>query len=378
MAKKIKEKQTEVTENQENSTEFKPSAQPTTVFPTSPFAKQTEEVKTTEENNKTEKSEQTSTAKPTDIVPTSAPTAVVPLSPSTELIPDDPRSIAIFNKEDNGEVIEFTPDLSKTRAELKFDEVDFNGFYDLAELLNKDVYSVVEDCYIYQLRCLMNKIGKVVVRFNISADEIGNILYNTHLLNAKEALFSPAFIPVCRKEINKDPSINQNVGAIIDFPMGESSLKTKLIGVRECINKGVDGVTVMVPSMLFAKDKAKELKKHIKKISKQRGAEIGVAVSAMDVDEAGIKSLTKFVDKFKTKHVTYVFGNVTEGELNAKIAEINKYRTKKELRVLANINTIKGVTVLVKSNVDVILTPYADDIGKELIAKFKIKSLKLL
>ena len=168
------------------------------------------------------------------------------------------------------------------------------------------------------------------------------------------------------------------MGALIDFPFGESSLKSKLLSVKECISFGVDSVTVMTPNLLMDKAKIKELKKLIKKLGKFKSVSRGVAISAMDVNTSEIKTLMKFVEKFKINHVTFIFGNVTAEELTNKILEIKKFKGKKELRILANVDTIEAVNELTKLDVDVILTPFADEIGKELVKKFKIKRIKLM
>lgn len=287
-----------------------------------------------------------------------------------------PSDLSVISGEDRSAVITF----SQPKYEQKFQEekVDFSGFYALASLLNKPLEEVVEDCYLFGLKNLMNKIGKVIVRYNLSGEEIGKVLHNTSQFNAKEVLFSPAFLPACKKEINKNPQINQDVGALIDFPFGESSLKSKLLSVKECISFGVDSVTVMTPNLLMDKAKIKELKKLIKKLGKFKSVSRGVAISAMDVNTSEIKTLMKFVEKFKINHVTFIFGNVTAEELTNKILEIKKFKGKKELRILANVDTIEAVNELTKLDVDVILTPFADEIGKELVKKFKIKRIKLM
>lgn len=255
--------------------------------------------------------------------------------------------------------------------------IDFTGFYALAELMNMSMQEALDKCCTFQLKNLMSKIGKVLLRYNTTSEEMGKILFNTSALGVKETLVSPVYVNMCRSEINKNRELNQHIGAIIDFPFGESDFKSKIIGIKENIKSGVDSVTVMLPSMLLAKDRQRELKKQIKRIARFSGAEKGVAVSASDVTDEQIKILMKLVEKYNLAFTTLVFGNITEEELIVKVSAADKCKVKKQLKVLANVDSANGITELFKLKTDVILTPYADEIGRELVEKFKIKNLEL-
>ena len=56
---------------------------------------------------------------------------------------------------------------------------------------------------------------------------------------------------------------------------------------------------------------------------------------------------------------------------------VNKYRGAKKVRVLANVDSAEAVSELLKLKADMVLTPYADEIGKTLVERFNIKSVKL-
>ena len=49
----------------------------------------------------------------------------------------------------------------------------------------------------------------------------------------------------------------------------------------------------------------------------------------------------------------------------------------KKIFVFANVSSPEGIIALFKNQVDKILTPFADDIGKDLLKRFKVKSIKL-
>ena len=298
-----------------------------------------------------------------------------------EEVKKESSSLVIFTSEEkNGDAIVFSDE--KRVSEYNLDkqgkkEPDFSAFYELAALLDMSVEETLDRCCMFQVRNLMGRLGKVIIRYNVTSDEISKILHNTNLLKTSEVLISPAYLPTCKKIIEKRPEINQNTGIIVDFPFGESSFKSKFLNVKESVKAGVDSVTVMLPTMLFEKNMQKELKKQARKIGKVRGVERGIALSVMDIEKENVKSAIKIIEKTKVNFITLVFGNVTEIELKERIKAVLSGKNKKKIKVLANVDTCKGVTELIKLKVDTILTPYADDIGKELLQRFKIQSVKL-
>ncbi len=306
---------------------------------------------------------------------------IIKSEPLGEEIKEEVNSLTAFTNAESSEVIEFFEEKKETKDKkrIKGDkkEPDFTAFYELASLLDMSIEETLDKCCMFQVRNLMAKLGKVIIRYNVTSEEISKILHNTNLLSTGEVLFSPAYLPICKKIIAKNPEVNQTTGVIVDFPFGESSFKSKFLNVKESVKSGVDTVTVMLPTMLFEKNMQKELKKQVKKIGKVRSAETGVAISVMDIETENVKSALKIIDKTKIKFVTLVFGNVNEVELKDKISAVLGGKIKKKIKVLANVDSTKGVTELIKLKVDRILTPYADDIGKELLNRFKIQSVKL-
>ncbi len=257
------------------------------------------------------------------------------------------------------------------------DEENFDGFPDLARIMNMTVAELREEFFLFQIRKLMSKLAKTVIRFNISDKEMGRLFNNAKLLEMDEIVVAPAFLPACVKQVSKMGGDGFKVGSIIDFPFGESSLKAKLASVKECLKVGVDDITVMMPSMLVCKDNINQLRKQSAKMAKLYKGRVGVAFNASDIDEEQIKLAIKAVSKTKLAFLTFVFGNATVSEVNAKIQTVKKYKDDKKIFALANVDTAEGVMTLFSNGVDKILTPYADQIGEELVRKFRVKSVKL-
>ncbi|MBQ7348438.1 MAG: hypothetical protein IJW47_00445 [Clostridia bacterium] len=257
------------------------------------------------------------------------------------------------------------------------ESVNFGAFIELAELLNVSVEEIKDECCLFQVRNIMNRLGKVIARYNVTDKELEKILANCSVLNVKELLLTPAYIPTITRQIKKQNFTNVRVSAIIDFPFGESLFKSKLIDVRDSLKMGVDGVTVMMPAILLEQKNLKVFKKQCKKIGAIKKIDTAISLSPMELNAEQIKNAIKFVEKTKLKAVTFIFGDVRLEDFRAKMAEINKFRMKKSVRILANVETVQAVQELIKDNVDEILTPYADDLGVELVKRFGIKSVKL-
>lgn len=299
--------------------------------------------------------------------------AAEPTVETNALSPVTSEETAYYPTQTQGGAIDFYEEPKKTKDK----GVDFSPFFALAQLLNVTVEQVKDECCLYQVRNLMSRMGKVIVRYNVSDSELGDLLRNVAALQIKETLLSPAYIPACAKQVSKHGLNSLYVGSIIDFPFGESTFKSKLADIKDSISAGVDGVTVILPAMLLEKDKQKQFKKQVKKIGKFYKKDAGIALSAMDIDEDAVKFAFKTVEKSKVGSITFIFGETDENSLKLKMAAINKYRGKKTVKVMGNVSHPEAVMELIKFKVDEILTPFADDIGKDLIKRFKIKSVKL-
>ncbi|MBO5713993.1 MAG: hypothetical protein J6R83_01025 [Clostridia bacterium] len=255
-------------------------------------------------------------------------------------------------------------------------DVNFQAFYALAELMNKSVEEVKDECCLFQVRNIMNKLTKVIVRYNVSDKELEKILVNCDTLNTNGIMVSPTYLPAIMRQ-KKKQNLKVNVCSVIDFPFGESLFKSKLNDVRDSIKMGVNGVTVMLPAMLLEGKNVKQFKKQSKKIGKIKRVETSISLSAMDLTSEQIKTAFKITERTKLNAVTFIFGDVGLEEFREKMTVINKYRGKKPIMILANVENVSAVQELIKDQVDGILTPFADEIGTELLKRFDIKSVKV-
>ncbi len=272
-----------------------------------------------------------------------------------------------------------TEETAVTEFELSEKEqnpISNDKFSELATLLGKNSDTVKDECYVYQIRNFLSRVGKVIVRYDVSGKEFSKIEENAAILNLGEIVLAPAYLSSLKREIKTSEYPKNRIRAIIDFPFGESSFKNKIVAVKECVRSGVKGFYVTMPVLLLEDAKGKEFKKQVKKLGKLAKS-VDIAISAQELTEEKIKSVVKAVEKSKVDGVTLVFGDASENEITEKIAYIKKYKRTKTLKILGNVLSEKGLTALFNLGVDGVLTPYADEIGKDLFKDFNIKTVNL-
>ena len=269
--------------------------------------------------------------------------------------------------------------ISNNKKGKKTKEVNHNDiFLDLAKLLDSNVEDILDDCLIYQIKKIMANIGKILVRFSVSDKEVEKLLVNTNLYGGQGLMSTPVYLPIIAKNVKKHNLESLPVGTLIDFPFGESVFKSKLIDVKTSIKKGVDKVMVMMPVALTAGDKARVLKGQLKKLAKFPNNLVGVAFNAGDALDSDLIKAIKLAQKCGIKEITLVFGVSTLEMVKTIIKNVKKVAKDITLNVNANIENAESCIDLVNAGADIVYTPYAEEIGKTLFKRFKIKGVKLV
>jgi len=140
---------------------------------------------------------------------------------------------------------------------------------------------------------------------------------------------------------------------------------------------GVDEATVVMPNLLINNEMTKVLKRQTKKVGKAFKGKSGVAFNASDLSEDKLTFAVKIAQKTKIEFITLIFNSASQEEVEAKLRAVNKVKGDKKIFVFANVSSPEAIIALFKNQVDKILTPFADDIGKDLLKRFNVKSIKL-
>lgn len=286
------------------------------------------------------------------------------------------------NMEDNAKpnfenAIELKEPIVNENDNIERDSDDYTDkdFSNLALLMNKTVREIKEEVFLNQIYNLMSKLSKVVVRYNVSESELEQLFKNAKTLKTDGIMVSPAYLSVCKRVKNKNKLTEVKVSSIIDFPFGESTFKTKASAIREGKSYGVQESTVMMPNMLLSEQNIKQFKTQCSRIGWKKA---GIALNATDIDEDTLKRAVKAFSKTKISHVVFVFGEEPIDIVMQKLEMICSNTGGKKIFVLANVDKAETIGELIKLGVEKVLTPYADDIGKELLSKYKIKSINMV
>ena len=286
------------------------------------------------------------------------------------------------NMEDNAKLnfenaIELKEPIVNENDNIERDSDDYTDkdFSNLALLMNKTVREIKEEVFLNQIYNLMSKLSKVVVRYNVSESELEQLFKNAKTLKTDGIMVSPAYLSVCKRVKNKNKLTEVKVSSIIDFPFGESTFKTKVSAIREGKSYGVQESTVMMPNMLLNEQNIKQFKTQCSRIGWRKA---GIALNATDIDEETLKRAVKAFSKTKISHVVFVFGEEPVDVVIEKLKMICAIVGTKKVFVLANVDKAETIGELIKLGVEKVLTPYADDIGKELLSKYKIKSINMV
>lgn len=249
-------------------------------------------------------------------------------------------------------------------------------FSRFADILNKDEDAIIEECKLFQIRNIMSRISKALVRRGTDAENTRTLVKNAIKSGLGEIAAAPAYLDNVSDAMKSGEELK--VSAVVDFPFGESSFKVRFSEIKNSVKKGVDGILTVINTAALKTENAKILKKELKKTGKIKGVEKGAAVNAEDATADDIKQIFKLSEKSGIEYVALMFGSITEAELVAKMKEINAIKGKTPVKVMANVDDVDGVKTLISLGVSGIITPYADDIARELFKEFKIKSEKLL
>lgn len=267
-------------------------------------------------------------------------------------------------------------EIKEKSGKPKTEKIGCADFARFAEILNKDEKTVLEECKLFQIKKIMGKIEKAVVRYVVTGGEAKNLIYNVSASGLGGVAVSPAYL----KDItlNMRDSEEIKICAVIDFPFGESSFKVKLSEMKTAVKAGVDGVLTVFPASMLKRESAIDMKKQLKKTGKTvKGVEKGVAVNAEDADAEEIKRFLRFAEKAGINYAALLFGNVTENMLGEKMRAIKSDKCKISIKVMANVENVAGVKTLIAFGADGIITPYAEKIATELFKEFNITSVKL-
>ncbi len=258
------------------------------------------------------------------------------------------------------------------------DVVDVDRFSDLSLLVGVAKAELEDEFFAFHIKKILSNVRKVIVREEITDAQLEKAFLLANDLFLGGLTVAPIHLSSMAKFSKRHNISQMKVGTLVDFPFGESSLKSKLADVKAGIITGADDVSVTLPNVMLLTENEKMLKKQIKKLGKIYRDSIGITVNASDLAIDKLKKVVTFFKKSKLVSITFAFGGASFNEVKEKLAVIKDFDKKgKTICVLADVDSIEGVREVRKLGVDLVLTPHADQVGKDLVKRFKLKSEKL-
>ena len=274
------------------------------------------------------------------------------------------------------EVLETEQKESESTKKINTEECVFGDIKkDLTELagfLGVGVKEFREEIYLTQIKKIMSKIHKVIVRYDMTEGELEKIFFSAGKYGLGGMTVAPVYLSNCIKKNKKSKYSGLPFCSIIDFPFGESSFKGKISNVKESLKLGASSVAVTMATMMLNKENLKLFKKECKKLCRKTKNRVGLVLNASDINEANFLEGMKTIKKTKISFITLAFGEATMEEVKHKLAVINKCGVSKQLCVIANVENLEQAIELTKLNVSRVLTPYADAIGEDLLKRYNL------
>lgn len=246
------------------------------------------------------------------------------------------------------------------------------GEFHLARALGKTESGLKNEFYAYQIKELMAKVVKIASPeefFKGNGEAMANELIK---YGVGEISVTPFSYQYCKNVEDKIGKNKLRFSAMLDYPLGQSSFRARVVEVREALKNGLDGITVAIPKPETFIATAGRVKPQLSKLSNLTKNRLGFALDA-DCPTETLKKALKAVEGIKAGHIALVVQKVSGETLTAavKTALINKGN--KKLYVYAGSLSPEELSSLIELKVDKVYLENAVDIGKALSEKFGVE-----
>lgn len=278
----------------------------------------------------------------------------------------------IAEKEEVGQVEEII--VEEEKVELSQEESSSSA---LSILMGVED-SILEREYVEQnVRKFLLGLGRAVLRSDSLDGDMKRMFASAKEYYLGGILASPLYLNACAKLLKKKEKRTFEVGAIIDFPFGEGTFKSKLHDVKACGKAKVNFTVITFPTLLANKDNAKILRRQTKRLIGAFKKNRGIAINASGLPVEEISRIVKLFYKTKMQTLTLLFNDSPIDEIIEKVTFVNKDLNGKKLYLLTSLQKTEEITKLRVLGVDRVFTPYAEDIAKDVLERFSLKETKL-
>ncbi len=273
------------------------------------------------------------------------------------------------------EIAEQTEQASTQTAEKEPAEIQgessVSDKFDLAHLLGKTESGLKTEFYAYQIKEVMSSVAKSFIFGAFQVEDLEKAYSECVKFGAREIAVTPYMYQACKNTESKFLKGQIKFGAMIDSPYGESSHKARIADVKSALANGVDLMTVTFPIKAFTLGSIGLEKARLNKLCKVAKRSLGISIRA-DLGEDDMKKMLKVIDGTRISHVMLCAENMPMSTVSQALSMLAKQKGNKKIFIYSTIKSIEELSTLLELKVDKIYTPYLEEIGYGLCAKFGI------
>lgn len=258
----------------------------------------------------------------------------------------------------------------QTFAQKKDRDDEFNA---IATLLNSSRELVKQDSLKYQMHKFTKKLGMLITQRSLNKRRIENIYKDNEILKFGRLVITPMYFQSYKKTLRNQIGEDTIVTSLIDFPLGESTLKGKLAEVRLSRKYDATEIMVVISPKLAVKEQLKEFKKQVRKICSSYKNHANIVLNVSGLDNQQLKHAIKVIARAKSCGMTALFGSNTKEQVLEKIEVIKKHLKDKQMYILTDVDSPDAVSQLHSIGFDMVISPNSDKIGYEVVDRLKIK-----
>ena len=260
-----------------------------------------------------------------------------------------------ITKEQNLTVTEITPVAESTWTELTMPS--------FAQILGKSEQTLKQEFYLYKVKELMQKIG-LILENKATQTEIQENIDQAYSLGIKDFLVTPFYYSLIKKlGIKYRKGISLSVA--VDYPLGETEFKGKVVGVKEACKNGADYIMCALPEKTIKLACLVQEKKKLIKCGKVSKKPFGIIAKA-SLEDGELLKILQNTDSVKSDSIVIEGCGTDVYKLKEAVSVAISNKGRKKLFVISDINSVEKLTLLLDGKVDKIFTPYANGIAEEL------------
>lgn len=239
----------------------------------------------------------------------------------------------------------------------------------IARLLGKSEEGLKSEFYLFKVKELMKRVG-LRVQSALSQKDLEQKISASKKVGVEEIFLTPFYHSVVRLLKPSDLK-GIKICIAVDYPLGEQSLRQKVIGVKEGCKNQADYIFCSVAQGSVKLSCFGEEKRKILKSRRACKKPFGIIINALtELDD--VQKILKNTEGLRLDSIVIDGTDASENQTIQALTTANTFKGKRKLHVLSSVQTAFELSALVDAGADKVYTPFAFNVGQELIAKAQI------